>query len=222
MTYPYPQPYPTLWVCPLCRRAQRLVNFRRWSVRENARVLHDTCNKCTPEIPLSEMTPDQRERALAKGHGRATEARVDALNEREAEHKRVAIGTRVLVRNKQSRKNAWAAAVTTPLSAECTWAKATLANYKLRAERMGERDPGNWIAFLEAYVRVLEDGRRRAKAKLAARQKERNAPIHPSPDDANMQSYIFPESLATLRKLYSACVPLRGRRMPKDPAFLEW
>lgn len=222
MTYPYPKPYPTFWVCPLCQRSLRLVNFRRWSVHQSARILHETCNDCTPEIPLSEMTPDQRERALAVEHGRATTRVVDKMNARDEALKRAAVGTRVRQRNQQARKNAWAAAVTTKLFGECTWAKATLLNYKLRAERMGERDPGNWIAFYETYVRILEDAKRRCKAKLAARQKALNAPIQPSETDADIRSYVFPESLATLRKLYSACVPLRGRRMPKDPAFLEW
>lgn len=233
MKYPFPQPYPTFRVCPMCGRRMRLVNFRRWEVATNKSMLHEVCNDCDPTPNLSEMTPDQRQRALRAGV--ANPSMVERMNEAHQVRRSQVASLRTTQRHWGARTRAWQAAILTQLGKELAWARDNLRSTERTHKALAKLKPqdadynpdalgrmATWMDFFDAYANVLNDLRCRCKARLSVRQRSKVSPIQPAPRDVDPMTYIYPETIASLRHRYAGCKPLPKRRLFRDPWFLEW
>lgn len=214
MPRPIIPPVITQRECPLCREHRPLVDFRRMA--GSKRVLHRICNVCDPEKKLSEMTPAQRLRAMENKYPRALAHIVERMNERDQAAARAGQSLAAARRHQSIRSKAWHEALLTPLSRELAWAQDALRSAQGADSRYG------WAAFFEGYVSVLKDAQRQALQQLKARQHRVAAPVLPPPEDVDIHTYVFPESIAALRKAYAVCKPIPGRRMYRDPWCLSW
>ena len=218
--------------CPLCGVARPLVEFRRWASTRGAegagvqirRVLHDVCNVCAPP----QKPPSKEERLMKKIiDGRRTTTHIERSR------------TTAERTNSRRRRKAWADQLLKPLRAEREWAmrNAVSAQRLQEKEARGaalERDPnanpndedasakyGQWAEFFQVYVQVLREMERDIQQTLARHDKPGN-PIKPGEAHNAPSKFIDPTTLASLSRIYSKCVPVRGRRLYRDPVFLNW
>jgi hypothetical protein len=192
--------------CPRCGQARPLHEFRKWWGPK--RMLRTLCVRCEPEKSLEQMTPEERITALDQQRAYVTPVRVARLNEADAMaiQQRRSTGTRR--RHAAERVRAWSPTLKV-LRAERLWAQQHAA------------DPASpaWGRFFEAYEAALTDALRRA---VAARGNASRTPsrIQPTPDQADPMHWLHDITINTLRRLYSDCAPVRGRKLYRDPLFL--
>lgn len=196
-----PKPVP-MATCPGCNTLLKLQLFRKWwGTKRTHRTL---CIKCEPERRLEDMTPAERETMLALGRARVTPTRIANLKDAEAQAQRQRRSTGAKRRHSAARTQAWAPMLHI-FRMELDWCrKGKLAKY-LSPER---------LAFFEAYEAALTDALSRAKTKRAASTSTTQVP-HP-------KEFMFPETRASLARLYAAQAASRGRRLSRDPVFLDW
>lgn len=188
--------------CPGCSRVLKLQLFRKWWGTK--RIHRTLCIECEPERRLEDMTPNERDALLKAGKPRVTPRRVANLNANEADATRRRRATSAKRRHSVARTQAWA-----PLlhifRTELDWCrKGRLGKYATQVHR----------DFFDAYEAALTDALARAKAKRGNSTSTSQVP----PPEA----FMFPETRASLARLYAACAASRGRRLSRDPAFLEW
>lgn len=185
--------------CPGCSRELKLQEFRKWwGSKRMARTL---CITCEPERRLEDMSASEREMLVRAG--RATPARVAAINEAQTREQSQRRSTGAKRRHSMARTQAWAPMLRV-LRDERQWCVKN---------RITPASP-QWDAFFEAYAYVLSDMLRQATAKKRA---STSTSVVPEP-----KTFLYPETLVRLRQLYSKCAPVRGRRFYRDPAFLAW
>lgn len=188
--------------CPECGITRPLREFRKWW--GSKRLLRTLCRVCEPEKTLEELTPEQRQQALDNERAYATPARVERLNDADAMAQRQRRSTGAKRRHSAARTQAWAPMLHI-FRMELDWCrKGKLAKY-LSPER---------LVFFEAYEAALTDALSRAKTKRANSTSTTQVP-HP-------KEFMFPETRASLARLYAACAASRGRRLSRDPVFLDW
>ena len=179
--------------CPECARTLPLRDFRKWWGTK--RLLRTLCRVCEPEKTLEELTPEQRQHALDNQRAYATPTRIANLNEAEADATRRRRSTGAKRRHSAARTQAWAPMLHI-FRTELDWCrKGKLAKY-LSPER---------LVFFEAYEAALTDALSRAKTKRAASSSTTQVP-HP-------KEFMFPETRASLARLYAAGAASRGRRL---------
>ena len=131
-------------------------------------------------------------------------------DERRMREREVVPSTAQLVRRsyQRRRKLNWSVLLFRRLQRERTWAQhhAQLAVHPL------------WERFFQAYAQTLRSVH--AKATLASRKP--NAPINPTPKEVNPHTYTDAHTIRTLKELYSSCPVIKGRKMYRDPWFLDW
>lgn len=188
--------------CPGCSMLLKLPLFRKWWGAK--RMKRTLCIKCEPERKLEDMTPAERETMLALGRARVTPERIANLSAAEADATRRRRSTGAKRRHSAARTQAWAPMLHI-FRTELDWCrKGKLAKY-LSPER---------LVFFEAYEAALTDALSRAKTKRAASTSTTQVP-HP-------KEFMFPETRASLARLYAAGAASRGRRLSRDPVFLDW
>lgn len=189
--------------CPGCGRTLRLHEFRKWW--GGKRTLRTLCLQCEPEKSLAAMTPEERTQALDNQRPYVTPTRVARLNEAEAVDQRARRVKSATLRHKAQRARNWAP-VLRALTAEHTWA-AQHAQF-----------PGSpaWGEFFAAYAAALSDAIRRVRTISTGTGR-----LTPLPEQAEPMHWLHDETVRTLRKLYSACAPIPGRRLYRDPMFLQ-
>ena len=193
--------------CPVCGKRKPLRFVRRW--RGQKKVLHFDCNACG-EIPLSSMRPAERQKALVMGKVRVSPTVIERLNTRDklARADKMYSVQRVLHSGK--RKRQWEHALGTRLRGEREWVRRNLM--ALPAHAVG------WHEFFKDYNNILT-----AMLDLfVTTYNRRGSPTMPTQKDAHPLTYTNPETMAKLRMRYAECRPIRGRRMFRDPWFLEW
>lgn len=193
--------------CPVCGTRKLLRFFRRW--RGAKRILHATCNACD-EVTLGAMRPAQRFAAMVNGKFNVSPLVVERLNERDLLVRRTKISGVQRAVHSGKRRLQWEKALGTRLRNEREWARRNLAN--LPATAVG------WAAFFEAYGNVLSD----MIARYVATYNRVGTAVMPNETQADPLTYAYPETMRSLRGLYSACRPIRGRRFFRDPWFLTW
>lgn len=193
--------------CPVCGTRKLLRFFRRW--RGSKRVLHATCNACD-EVPLGAMRPAQRLAALTSGRANVSPAALDRLAQRDLLVRRTKISSAQRAIHAGTRRIQWEAAMGTRLRSERDWARRNLL--ALPSDAVG------WAAFFEAYINVITD----ALNRYVAKYNRVGTRTMPTMEEADPRTYVFPETVRTLRGLYSQCQPIRGRRLFRDPWCLEW
>lgn len=163
------------------------------------------CLHCAPEKSLEDMTPDERLAALDNQRPYATPMRVERLNAADAaaETRRRKAGA--LRRRKAQRTRNWAP-VLRALQAEHTWAQGHA------------QFPGSpaWGEFFAAYAAALSDAIRRVRAASSGTGR-----LTPLPEQTEPMHWLHEVTINTLRRLYSACAPIPGRRLYRDPMFLQ-
>jgi len=241
---PYPMNlfagYPTLRTCPACGVPMRLNHFRRWASTPagDKRMLHDVCNACEPERTLSEMTPEQRLRAVDADHPRArllvVENMTDAERARALTSQKGRKRSQLLARHGQERRRAWREAIGARVSAEHEWATRTLESMRLAAlgagpvrstapsalqtQALAQTYALAWQEFFTAYVQVLK----LMKTRIHALSTKAYSPVKPTPEQVDPRYYADANTRASLRRLYGACRPLPNRRLMRDPWCLSW
>ena len=198
----------TLAHCPGCGGNFRLVRFRKWW--GDKRLLRELCDTCEPEKKLNEMTSNERANAVAAGRlplDRALKID-DAQSERRRAARSMRATTQMLGAHSKERRRNWARALTDMLRRERTWAENN------------QRTPASeeWDTFFQAYERALTNALQRINLHI----KRKGAPLKPSMEEARPEHWVFEDTRAKLRELYSACPVVRGRRLYRDPAFLAW
>ena len=231
---------PTLRVCPSCGVHLRLHHFRRWlsTPAGDKRILHDTCNACDPERPLSAMTPRQRLRAVDADRPLARLPAVERMNDAEQAQTRERLRSAKLNSNAAQRRLAWREAIGNQVSAEHDWATRLLESFRatamgkarppsgafmtlataLQRQRLAQEYAVAWVAFFTAYVQVL--AKMRDTIHTLSRQKY--APLRPTPEQSDPTHYADATTRTSLRLLYGACRPLPDRRLARDPWCLSW
>lgn len=231
---------PTLRVCPSCGVRLHLHHFRRWASTPagDKRILHDKCNTCEPERPLSEMTPKQRMRAVNADRPRARLLVVEGMNDAEQARTRERIRSAKLNNHAAQRRLAWREAIGNQVSAEHDWAKRLLESFRatamgtarppsgafkmlataLQRQRLAQEYAVAWVAFFTAYVQVLD----RMRDTIHALSRQKYAPLRPTPEQSDPTHYADATTRTSLRLLYSACRPLPDRRLARDPWCLSW
>lgn len=191
--------------CPGCERSFPPIYFRKWW--GNRHILRSLCKECEPQKNLSEFSPAERLSLLYKGRRPMSPALVERLNAAHAEkvqaHRTKNIHS---IRARESRQK-WAAGIRNLLADEKLWVT--------RVERKAATP--EWQEFFRAYAQVLRDALRR----IDARTRQPGA-HRPTVQECDPRRWIYAESFAALRNLYSACSPIPGRRRYRDPLFLEW
>jgi hypothetical protein len=187
--------------CPGCGRTLRLGDFRG----AHSRRLRPICVRCAPEKGLEDMTPDERLAALDNQRPYVTPTRVARLNAADAAaetHRRKA---GALQRRRAQRTRNWAP-VLRALQAEHTWAQGHA------------QFPGSaaWGEFFAAYAAALSDAIRRVRAASSGTSR-----LVPLPEQTDPMHWLYDETVRSLRKLYAACAPIPGRRLYRDPMFLQ-
>jgi hypothetical protein len=196
-------------VCPVCGQSKALRFFRRWRGKKKS-VLHAECNACG-EKTLSMMTPAQRALTLEK-RPNLSPMLVERLNTRDVglRAQRIAGSQRAV--HAGQRKRLWNLALGTPLREERRWAQRSLDALPSDVEVIG------WAEFFEYYIDVLSA----MLEKFVLRYNRVNAPVRPPIDDVDPLAYTNAATIAELRRLYSCCVPIRGRRTFRDPLCISW
>lgn len=188
--------------CPECGITRPLREFRKWW--GSKRLLRTLCRVCEPEKSLEELTPEQRQQALDNQRAYATPTRVANLNANEADATRRRRSTSAKRRHSVARTQAWA-----PLlhifRTELDWC---------RKGRLGKYATQPHQDFFDAYEAALTDALARAKAKRGNSTSTSQVP----PPEA----FMFPETRASLARLYAATSAAGKRRLSRDPAFIEW
>lgn len=187
--------------CAGCNRTLRLHEFRKWW--GSKRLLRTLCRKCEPEKSLKDMTPEERLTALDNQRAYVTPLRVEKLNEADRIAKRMArsgVATKI---KKSERLRSWAL-VLRLLRDERAWC------------RRNQVTPASeeWEDFFKAYEVALTN----ALYRLGLIKSKRT----PSEAEAQPGHWLYPETCARLREMYSRCPVVRGRRLYRDPGFLEW
>lgn len=201
--------------CPECGVSRPLSLFRRWRGRK--RSLLRVCRVCKPDRRLSEMSPKERINAAAAGRPGAHVAVVLAMNQREADHLRYSVRPQqALAQHRRARRVAWRDALGERLAKEHAWVVRCLGAV-CAARAAGLPEAHAWAEFFSAYRGVLADMRQRIALKH----------VEPGPrrllvDEVAPASHVSRSTLLRLRLLYSACRPFPGRRLYRDPWFLEW
>lgn len=220
--------------CEKCGVERPLVEFRRFvptrgragEGRKVVRALHKVCNVCAP--PEIKRHPDAVPDLIKKMLEARRSARVSELRREGAER-----------RHSRERRKAWSDALLKPLQDEREWAlrnaasAARLKDKESRAAQL-ERDPhanpddeeasakyACWEEFFNVYAQVLFEMRRDIQ-KALERQDRPGNPIKPGETQNQLHHYVDPSTLASLARIYSDCVPVRGRRLYRDPLFLIW
>ena len=188
--------------CPECARTLPLRDFRKWW--GGKRLLRTLCGTCEPEKSLEELTQEQRQRALDNERAYATPTRVANLNEAEADATRRRRSAGAKRRHREVRMQAWTPMLHV-LRTELDWCRKG----KLAKNPSPER-----LVFFEAYEAALNAALHLAKARRASASSTTQVP-HP-------KEFMFPETRASLARLYAACAASRGRRLARDPVFLDW
>jgi hypothetical protein len=186
--------------CPGCGRTLSLRDFRGVLSRR----LRPVCLRCAPEKSLADMTPDERLQAVDNQRPYATPERITRLNAADAAAETQRRRNGALRRRKAERTRNWAPVLRT-LQAEHTWA-AQHAQF-----------PGSpaWGEFFSAYAAALTDAIRRVRAISTGTGR-----LTPLPEQTDPLHWLHDTTINTLRKLYSACAPIPGRRLYRDPMFL--
>jgi hypothetical protein len=188
-------------------------DFRRW--RGGKRVLHDVCNACDPERRISELSPAQRMRAVDADRPRARLLVVENMNDAEREKRRQATSRERLAYHAKERRKAWREGIGARVADEHEWAQRALGV----AERMaGVGAWAAWVEFFRSYVQVL----RLMRERIDVLAKQKYAPIRPTPEQCDPCTYADAATRTSLRLLYSACRPIPGRKMYRDPWCLSW
>lgn len=190
--------------CPGCKRTLPLQAFRKWW--GSKRLLRTLCVQCEPERALQDMPPG--ERLASCGRPFATLARVTRLNEADATaqtQRRVKAATK---RHAAQRTRNWAP-VMRALRAELDWAQGHAL-----APPPGAVGAA-WGAFFAAYAASLTDAVRRARAASSGTSR-----LVPLPEQTDPLHWLEEVTVNKLRRLYSACAPIPGRRLYRDPLFL--
>jgi hypothetical protein len=188
-------------------------DFRRW--RGGKRVLHDVCNACDPERRISELSPAQRMRAVDADRPRARLLVVENMNDAEREKRRQATSRERLAYHAKERRKAWREGIGARVADEHEWAQRALGV----AERMaGVGAWAAWVEFFRSYVQVL----RLMRERIDVLAKQKYAPIRPTPEQCDPCTYADASTRTSLRLLYSACRPIPGRKMYRDPWCLSW
>ncbi len=193
--------------CPVCGTRKLLRFFRRW--RGSKRILHATCNACD-EIPLGAMRPAQRFAAVANGKFNVSPVVVERLNARDLLIRRTKISGVQRAVHSGKRKQQWEKALGTRLRYERDWARRNLTN-------LPDTSVG-WAEFFEAYINVLSD----MIARYVATYNRVGTPVLPNEIQSDPLTYVYPETMRSLREFFSKCRPIRGRRFFRDPWFLTW
>lgn len=187
--------------CPGCGRTLRLHEFRKWW--GSKRVLRTLCAACEPEKTLAEMTPDERLAAMNNQRPYATPARVEQLNEADRAAQHAARSGVAIKIKKAQRLRTWAPLVRL-LRSERTWC---VKNQLTPASE-------EWEDFFKGYEAALTN----ALYRLGLIKSKRT----PKAEETQPGHWLYPETCARLRELYSRCPVVRGRRLYRDPGFLEW
>jgi len=196
--------------CPGCGGAFPLADFRKWWGPK--RILRSLCIRCEPNKPLSEMTPEERANAVAWERPGATRVKVRALNERDrVDRSRRASSAVRRVRSRERVRN-WNEGILKRMRTERTWVERNLA---------GSPASDEWERFFEAYLRVLNDAIARISVHAHARRGT-GASVAPTDAQCQPRAWVYAETLARLRSLYSDCPVVRGRKTYRDPDFLSW
>ena len=196
--------------CPGCGGAFPLADFRKWW--GSKRILRSLCIRCEPNKTLSEMTPEQRANAVAWERPGATRVKVRALNERDrVDRSRRASSAVRRVRSRERVRN-WNEGILKRMRTERTWVERNLA---------GSPASDEWERFFEAYLRVLNDAISRIQLHAHARRGT-GASVAPTDAQCQPRAWVYAETLARLRSLYSDCPVVRGRKTYRDPDFLSW
>jgi len=196
--------------CPGCGGAFPLADFRKgWGSK---RLLRSRCIRGEPNKTLSEMTPEQRANAVAWERPGATRVKVRALDERDrVDRSRRASSAVRRVRSRERVRN-WNEGILKRMRTERTWVERNLA---------GSPASDEWERFFEAYLRVLNDAIARISVHAHARRGT-GASVAPTDAQCQPRAWVYAETLARLRSLYSDCPVVRGRKMYRDPDFLSW
>lgn len=204
---------PTARACPQCGAMRLIKDFRRW--RGGKRVLHDVCNACDPERRISELSPAQRMRAVDADRPRARLLVVENMNDAEREKRRQATSRERLAYHAKERRKAWREGIGARVADEHEWAQRALGV----AERMaGVGAWAAWVEFFRSYVQVL----RLMRERIDVLAKQKYAPIRPTAEQCDPCTYADASTRTSLRLLYSACRPIPGRKMYRDPWCLSW
>jgi len=196
--------------CPGCGGAFPLADFRKWW--GSKRILRSLCIRCEPNKTLSEMTPEQRANAVAWERPGATRVKVRALDERDrVDRSRRASSAVRRVRSRERVRN-WNEGILKRMRTERTWVERNLA---------GSPASDEWERFFEAYLRVLNDAIARISVHAHARRGT-GASVAPTDAQCQPRAWVYAETLARLRSLYSDCPVVRGRKTYRDPDFLSW
>lgn len=191
--------------CPVCGKRKPLRFFRRW--RGSKKVLHFDCNACG-EVTLSSMRPAERQQMLQKQN--VSTAVIERLNARDKVARANKMHSVQRVLHSGRRKRQWEHALGTRLRSERDWVRRNML--ALPPDAVG------WHEFFKDYNNVLTD----MIARYVAVYNRSGSPTMPTVNDAHPLTYVYPESMVKLRKRYAECRPIRGRRLFRDPWFLEW
>lgn len=188
--------------CPECGITRPLRDFRKWW--GGKRLLRTLCCVCEPEKSLEELTPVQRQQALDSQRSYATPTRIANLKESEAQAQRQRRSTGAKRRHSEARTQAWAPMLHI-FRTELDWCRKGKLAKLLSPER---------LVFFEAYESALNAALQLAKHKRAH---STSTTLVPEPKE-----FMFPETRASLARLYAACAASRGRKLSRDPVFLDW
>jgi hypothetical protein len=188
------------------------VDFRRW--HGGKRLLFSTCNACKPEAPRE---------------GEVNELIFKARATAQAAKKSARLSDKALIRKQRERLREWNATILTPLRKEITWVLNAISTCRLGQAphfATGALPPreialayASWQTFYEAYLVALREVSRRARNRLGL---GRGGKLKPEPEDIDPMTYVFPETHAALRQLYSRCTPIPGRKSFREPWMLQW
>lgn len=207
MTTPYYQRFLHLGVqatCPGCGRTLRLHEFRKWWGKK--RILRSLCAVCEPEKSFEAMTPTERLHAVDNQRPFATPTRMHNQNAADIKAKVQRNLAKADKRVKSKRNEAWA-----PLLRELRQEKAWCVRNQITPAAP------EWGTFFEAYEAALTDALRKV-----LKHKGQITRIEPTPLECEPMRWLYPETLASLRRLYGACPVVRGRRLYRDPLCLSW
>lgn len=187
--------------CPGCNTLLKLQLFRKWW--GSKRIHRTLCIQCEPERRLEDMTQAEREAVLEQGRTRVTPERLARLKEAAALAQRQRRSTGAKRRHSAARTLAWSPTMRV-LRDERAWCQKN------------QITPASdeWRVFFEAYEAALN-----AALQLAGIKKRNSTSTTQVPEPYD---FMYLETLQSLSRLYAACPVVRGRKMYRDPVFLEW
>lgn len=218
---------PTTRTCEKCGRTFLLVHFRRW--HGGKRQLFLTCNACKPELAFNEMTKLQQQEAIQAGRINPLVAQTYQITTED--RRRARLSGIQLRRRTAERRKGWDEVLFNPIRAELTWAGHALntcvRGQQMQAQYLPDVPPtpavaaiyARWQEFFESYIGVLKDMRYRARSRLGI---ARGGKLNPTPEELSPTTYVFPETLGALRRMYSECRPLPGRKPFREPWLISW